>query len=265
MQRLILLLFLLLPSLTVAQGTISDAGTAQYLLDNNLVKEQQLETPLKTEDRQSFEVETGLTSVSDPAGDVLERSGRISDLELPWGDITNVETRRDQENWIVEVTLADSLSLNVPQKAQLFVYANTREAVNNAPGVRGGMDREFSFKTNPEQSWHVGFRWYNPDADFWAINKETATEVTLNGNIVTFAIPVEEIGQEDVPWRVVMAISDGVQTQLDVAPGIGLPPAQDAASNTSLPISPGALIVFSIAVILLIVILVTFSRKPRAT
>ncbi|OGL67284.1 hypothetical protein A2856_01170 [Candidatus Uhrbacteria bacterium RIFCSPHIGHO2_01_FULL_63_20] len=207
------------------------AGTDDHLRDELGMTDEQLSRAVATEDREPFGALSGADEVTDPLGDVLDRWGRATALHQPWGDIERVSVSRDAggESWDFTVKLGAELPNRPTDKVTLYVYADADGlADNDAPGngVRGGMDSEFALQHNADAGWYADFRWYNPEpaARTWAINRETAMRWRMKGDTVTINIPFSEMPGQAPRWRVVMGISDGERTEVDVAPGIGFPP-----------------------------------------
>lgn len=208
------------------------AGTDDYLRDNGYTEEQ-LSTAVVTEDREPFESQRGAGTVRDEIADVLDRAGRTSRLTFPWGDITEATFVKNEANqtWDAAVRVGGTIPTEMTQKAQLFVLVNATpdETDNDVEGFRIGMDAEFSLQYGEEHGWYSDFRWYNKNADFWAVNKETAATFQLLGPVFTMRIPFTEIPADlDPTWRVVMAVAEGGSSEVDAAPGIGFPPPKAA-------------------------------------
>jgi hypothetical protein len=51
----------------------------------------------------------------------------------------------------------------------------------------------------------------------------------IKDDVVTLSIPLSEVPASEPSWRLVMGVSDGNRTQIDVAPGEGFPPAKGTA------------------------------------
>jgi hypothetical protein len=204
------------------------AGTDSYLRELGY-SEEQLTRAVATEDREAFKMAEGTGRVEDPLGDVLNRWGQTSGLNQPWGDIQFAVLTKNEtaQTWDFTVTLGGQIPDKPTTKAQLFIVADTdgKKPNNDIEGIRIGADAEFSVQHNAERGWYADFRWYNPEADFWAMNKETAMTFDLAGNAFTIHIPFSEMSADITPhWRVGMGLADGEATELDAAPGVGFPP-----------------------------------------
>ncbi|TAK04285.1 hypothetical protein EPO34_04050 [Patescibacteria group bacterium] len=211
-------------------------GTDDYLRQELGLTDEQLAVGMPTEDREPFESVTGEAFIDDPLGDVLDRVGRTTTVQQPWGDIghASIERKEGDGVWEIEVTLGGDLPVKPSGRAVFHAYADADGVPdNNAPneGVRGGMDAEFTLEHNPDNGWYTDFRWYNPEptAQTWGINKETAMRFRIKGSVITLSIPFSEVPAKEPAWRLVMGVSDGSRTEIDVAPGIGFPPAKGTA------------------------------------
>lgn len=221
--------FLLAPIWTKAENTIR-AGSDDYLRQELGYTDEMLSQKLTTEERESFERASGQTKVEDPLGDVVDRLGVSSPMNVPWGDIKSAEVKHNtlEQAWEIRVELAQ----DVPQfiagkKAQLFIYFDSdgASANNDYEGTGANMDKEFSLQYNAENGWYTDYKWYNPEADFWGMDRETASTFLIKNNIMTLYVPFDEVPYDaTVHWRVIMALQDGAQTQIDAAPGAGFPP-----------------------------------------
>ncbi|MFH1253268.1 MAG: hypothetical protein V1664_02980 [Candidatus Uhrbacteria bacterium] len=222
----------LVPSFVLAANSIRP-GTADYLVGNGLT-EQQITPETATEKREPFISLTGETVYIDPIGDVLSRVGTYPQINYGWGDLTKVELKKNNEKqcWQFGLNVAQEIPPNTPSLQANFILYIDRDGIleNNAPqGVRINTDYEVSIKydivdkENP--GWETGLRWYNKETDFWAVNKTTASTFEMKGSNLSVCVPFAEIPAEVIPtWRVAAAISDGGNTQIDVAPGAGFPP-----------------------------------------
>ncbi|MBU0646383.1 hypothetical protein KJ611_02825 [Patescibacteria group bacterium] len=225
----VLISFLSQPVLALAKDSIR-AGTDDYLRDEFNYTPEMLTTPLTTEQREKFQLAKGETSVDDPLGDVLGRAGNSTSMQVPWADIEKTKVVKDAEKqaWEVKVAMGGLVPGVVTyNKAQLFVYVD-RDGLadnNDYDGTGADMDAEFSLQYNVEQDWYTDFRWYNQPEDFWAFDQETKTTFEITENTMTLLIPFDEVpANASINWRTIMAVQDGTQTQIDVAPGIGFPP-----------------------------------------
>ena len=203
-------------------------GTDTYLRELGYTDEQ-LSTDVNTEDREPFLFAEGSIYVADPMGDVLTRTGTVSSVQAPWGDVTSADLTHDEsaETWTLVVTVADELPDNPSEQVNLLLYvdADGNTENNEQDGVRGSMDTEFSLKHNLERGWYTDVRWYNPEADFWAVDRTTASAFEVEGNRLALRIPDAELPINTTPrWRVAVAIGEGSATQVDVAPTVGFPP-----------------------------------------
>ncbi len=217
---------LLLPALALAAAPA--AGTSDYLRSLGYT-EAQLSPVATTEQREAFEISTGAGNVDDPVGDVVDRKGGATSLTEPYGDISSVSlTKNDAtQTWNAVITVEGWIPEKTEKKTQLSIVVDTDgDVTNNAPGgVRVGTDAEFTVQTTPETPWYTDFRWYNKDADFWALNKETKSTFTVAGGTIAMQIPYSELSGDIIPsWRVVLAVADGNASEIDVVPGIGFPP-----------------------------------------
>ncbi len=210
-------------------GTFSPAaGTDEYLVEIGYTEEQ-LSTEASTENREAFEMAEGEGRIEDPLGDVVNRFGTTSSVKQPWGDIERAVIQKNSETgtWDVVVTLGGVVPEKPSMSAQLFVLLDTdgEKANNDRDGFRIGTDAEFSLQTTTEHPWYVDYRWYNPDPQFWAVNKETASSYKIDGDTITMHIPFSEAPESLIPhWRVVMGLADGAENQIDAVPGTGFPP-----------------------------------------
>lgn len=237
MKRLLLaIVFLLLP--LAASAADFRPGTDDYLRLKLGMTPEQLSEGIPTEEREPFATMRGEASADDPLGDVLDRAGRTTTLQHPWGDLDGVTVERKEGDgvWEIRAKLGGPLPTKPSDKVALYVYADADgEAVNNAPneGVRGGMDAEFALQHNQDAGWYTDFRWYNSaeNAKAWGIDRETAMRFRISGDTVTLSIPLSEVPAPEPSWRIVMGISDGNRTQIDVAPGEGFPPPKGSAPS----------------------------------
>lgn len=267
MHRIFLLLVgLLSPFGVFAQA--QHAGTANYLIETLGYTQDELTQQAITENRQAFDRAIGEKNISDPIGDVLDRLGVLSHLSVPWGDIEHVRVEKNQEtrNWIVTTTLAQPVPARPTFQVQLFVYMDADPGENEDAGIRANMDREFSYKYNPTTDWHTGYRWYNPEPQFWAQNKTTAATAQIENTQIIMEIPFEEVPSDlSPPWRVVMAVSDtGGRTQVDAAPTVGFPPpVGEQPRKAPSVLNPSLGIVLGLTVALLVVIFGCVAYKKR--
>ncbi|MFH1089298.1 MAG: hypothetical protein V1716_02645 [Candidatus Uhrbacteria bacterium] len=204
-------------------------GTDEYLKAGGLTEEQ-LTADVSTEDREPFISASGETSATDPTGDVLSRSGTHPGINFGWGDLTEASLKKDETKqcWDFSLKVAEQIPSAAPWQANYLLYIDSDGKIdNNTPiGVRINTDYEISIKYEAEKSkWSADLRWYNPEPDFWAVNKETASTFEFKNDSLSICVPFTEISTDIVPtWRVAAVISDGQNTQVDVAPGVGFPP-----------------------------------------
>lgn len=240
MKYLLVFALLATPFLAFAHDgedhSTSFAGTDQYLRHELLWTDEQLSTEVSTNDRALFDAFSGEGTVEDPLGDVLDRNGTTADIALPWGDVTSVTVAKNVTTsvWDVTIVLGGEIPGDPTQKVQLYFLADTDGSPENNvdDGIRAEMDAEFAIQHNSEAGWYTDFRWFNPEANFWAIDKETTSTFEVRGNTIAIHIPFAEIGGDAAPrWRVVMAVQDADAEQIDAAPTIGFPSALPT-SNT---------------------------------
>ncbi|OGL95549.1 hypothetical protein A2348_04160 [Candidatus Uhrbacteria bacterium RIFOXYB12_FULL_58_10] len=224
MKYSIAVILLLIPLSAFA----ATAGTDEYLRSLGYTGAQ-LSTETTTEERQAFQLAEGAGRVEDPLGDVLDRFGITSTILQPYGDISRVvlEKNDDTQTWDVAVTLGGAVPDAPTNRTQIFFYADADgETTNNAPeGIRAGTDVEFCAQYDAAKDWYTDFRWYNPEADFWGVDKKTTATISIDGGEMTFHIPFAELSSSfSARWRVVIALADAAKTQIDTAPGTGFPP-----------------------------------------
>ncbi len=225
---LVLTIGFLSPHTLIARTFSPAAGTDEYLVEIGYTEEQ-LSTEASTENREAFSMAEGEGRVEDPLGDVVNRFGTTSSMKQPWGDIERAVIQKNSETstWDVIVTLGGIVPEKSSISAQLFVLLDTDgdKSNNDRDGFRIGTDAEFSLQTTSEHPWYVDYRWYNPDPQFWAVNKETMSSYEIDGNTITMHIPFSEAPESLTPhWRVVMGLADGAENQIDAVPGTGFPP-----------------------------------------
>jgi hypothetical protein len=212
-------------------------GTDDYLIDNGLT-EIQLTTKTATEKREPFIDLKGETTTTDPVGDVVSRYGTHPQTNYGWGDLTNASLAKnnDKQCWQFDFTVAEEIPASpVSLQSNLLVYLDSDNNLENnaTTGVRINTDYEVSIKYDQKNGWITGLRWYNKEAEFWAINKTTASTFEFNKNNVSVCIPFTEVSAEVTPiWRAALAISDGSNTQIDVVPGTGFPPPTGETYST---------------------------------
>lgn len=232
MQKITLIAFLLLLPLFCFALEPFHPGTDEYLISAGLTEEQ-LTTKVNTEDREPFVSAEGETSITDPTGDVLSRTGTHPGINYGWGDLISAGLVKDNEKqcWLFTMQTAEEFPPAVSWQANFLFYIDHDGLVdNNAPeGVRINTDYEvsvkFSASNEEKKEWYVDLRWYNPATDFWATNKTTASTFGFDKNRLSLCVPFSEISTEVIPtWRTAAAVSDGEATQVDVAPGAGFPP-----------------------------------------
>lgn len=216
------------PLAIFASSFSPSAGTNEYLTKIGY-SDEQLATEASTENREAFDMAEGEGRLEDPLGDVVDRFGTESSVKQPWGDIERAIVTKNVESstWDFTVTLGGVVPEKPTIKAQLFILMDTDgvKANNDRAGFRIGTDAEFSIQTTPEHPWYTDYRWYNPDPDFWAVNKDTTLTYEMNGSVITVHIPFAEAPETLAPhWRIVMGLADGAETQIDAVPGVGFPP-----------------------------------------
>jgi hypothetical protein len=248
-------LILLVSPLTAFAAT---AGTDGYLREIGFT-DAQLSTPFATEGREAFAGLEGTGRVDDPAGDVVDRTGVTSEINEPWGDILWAELKKNDtaQAWDLTVSFADNIPAAPTKQVQLFFLADADgDKTNNAlEGYRIGTDAEFSVLYSEKEGWHTNFKWFNNEAAFWAVNKETTATFSIEKNLISMQIPFAELASTLAPnWRVLAAVADGPKSQIDVAPGVGFPPPKDQtypvpAPNASFPNSPSTWVAITILAI----------------
>ncbi|HBR80613.1 MAG: hypothetical protein UW63_C0061G0004 [Candidatus Uhrbacteria bacterium GW2011_GWF2_44_350] len=229
----ILLGFSLLSGASFCLATDYRAGTDDYLVAGGLTEEQ-LTNNVSTENREPFTSTSGETSVSDPTGDVLSNSGTHPQINYGWADLTSASLEKNSKNqcWLFNMGVAEEIPTNAPWQANFLLYIDRDgDTTNNAPqGVRINTDYEISVKFGSENQneapyWFIDMRWYNPEPNFWAINKETTSTFKFDGKNLNICVPFEEISEDTTPaWRAAAVVSNGQATQVDIAPGTGFPP-----------------------------------------
>ena len=225
-----------LPIFAFASDSIH-SGTDEYLRSIGFTNEE-LSSRVKTEDREPFLIAEGEKNIADPLGDVLSRWGTTSDISFSWADIESVQLHQDEEAhmWIFSIQLAETIPSKPEAKVNFLLYVDhdrTKEN-NDEKGVHEGVDQEYSIVWNNKDVWYVDFRWFNPDAKFWAINQDTKATFVFHERSLVVKIPFEEIGTDMLPrWRVAIAASNKESTQIDVAPTIGFPPPKGTTYPTS--------------------------------
>ncbi len=189
---------------------------------------------MNTEDRQAFAVSTSLQE-TDPTGDVVSRMGTPSMLNQGWADLTGVAWTKDDAGkaWVVHATFAESIPAQPPFQTQLTVYADADDAAADdyhGGGTRNGMDAAWNIKYSAQYGWGIDFQWFNPKPQFWATNRKTQAVPSIQGSTISLRIPFAELPATWSPrWRVMMALQSSTDTQIDVVPGAGFPPAKSAA------------------------------------
>lgn len=205
----------------------ASAGTDGYLREIGFT-DAQLSTETPTEEREAFLEAEGVGRIEDPLGDVLDRFGITSGVRQPWGDISGAVLLKNDttQTWDLAVTFGGTIPDAPAYGAQLFFYADADDdASNNArEGIRVGTDSEFNIQYDATNGWYADFRWYNPNADFWAVNKDTNATFEVAGDTIAVHVPFAEMPSSLAPhWRVAFAVADGARTQIDVVPGAGFP------------------------------------------
>lgn len=207
-------------------------GTDEYLIFAGLTEEQ-LTTKVNTENREPFISARGETSITDPTGDVLSRTGTHPEINYGWGDLiaTSLSKNNEEQCWLFVLQAAEDFPSSVSWQANFLLYIDSDNNLDNnaLEGVRANTDYEISikFSTSDEskKDWYADLRWYNPTTDFWATNKTTASTLKFKEDQLSVCVPFDEISAEITPtWRTAAAVSDGENTQIDVAPGTGFPP-----------------------------------------
>lgn len=213
-------------------------GTDAYLRQEVGLSDTALSTQVKTEDRQPFPLVTNELSADDPVADVLTRYGTRSGINAGWADITRASMTKNDGNqtWDVLIEVGEPIPESPPQKVQFWILTDSDNIDDNnaSGGIRINTDASHMAKYDSENGWATDYRWYNPEADFWALNKETASmfATTDEGNLL-YQIPFEELPAEFSPeWRIVAAVEDAGKTQIDVVPGVGFPEAVKQTSET---------------------------------
>lgn len=227
----------LLTPLTV-QAEEPRSGTDDYLKNVLGYTDEQLSAEVATEEREPFLSATGVQTVADPGGDALDRNGVTSPLAIPWADLTGAELTRDDgaQGWVLTMTFAETMQDVPSQQVNFLFYADSDgKPENNAPeGVRAGADQWYALVYEQSLGWQTNFRWYNTEAVFWGMDKETAMTYSKEGSTVVFRIPYSELPRDTVAgWRAAVAVSRGSDTQIDVAPGIGFPPPKGQTYPTT--------------------------------
>jgi hypothetical protein len=219
------ILLLFLPLTGIAKGG-GEPGTDGYLRSIGYTDEQ-LSAGVVTEKREAFGILEGEADAEDPSGDVLNRFGATAEIQVPWADLVGASLEKDRDGWTVTFELAEPVADEPSGKANVIFYVDSDADTSNndADGIKGGADREFSIEYNQENGWYTDYRWYNAPEDFWAMNLETTMVPSVNDTDVTFTVPFSELPEDVIPrWRAVTAVSQGDKTQIDVAPGVGFPP-----------------------------------------
>jgi len=233
MKRILLLIslmFWLVPTTPIAaQQPIEWAGTDRYLRNEiGLSTELEEAHGLETEKRQAFDMTTGETTIDDPIGDTLSRVGTTQPIHAGWGDLSSVQLEKDEsvQQWHVIIKPGDAIPEAPSYKTQYWIMFDAMATGNEYEGIRNNMDTVFMLKYFPDEAqWYTDFRWYNEEADFWAINKETTSGFSVSTNRIEYHIPFDELSPDLTPnWRVVAAIQNGGKTQIDAAPTVGFPP-----------------------------------------
>lgn len=237
MKRALVSILLLITPL-LCSATDVRPGTDDYLIANGWTEEQ-LTTNAATEAREFFGSTTGEAAINDPVGDVLSRTGTHPLITNAWGDITEVELKKDESRacWSADFTTASDIPATATIQVNFLLYMDgDGDTSNNAPeGVRANMDKEFSIK-NSESGWVTDYRWYNNalNAQTWATNKDTTLTFVFAENKLNICIPFTEVGEDITPiWRAAIAIYDGTNTQIDVAQNTGFPPVKGETNNTT--------------------------------
>ncbi|PJA47107.1 hypothetical protein CO172_03085 [Candidatus Uhrbacteria bacterium CG_4_9_14_3_um_filter_36_7] len=260
-------------------NTLILPGTDDFLRKEINLSTEALTNPVATEEREAFLSATGQTTVFDPIGDVLNRVGNTSSLQTAWGDVIKAQLSQNIKNqmWVLDLWLAAALPQTIPDQGINFLfYADTdgKEENNEKEGVRINTDQSFIIKHNREDNiWYIDYRWYNSEADFWAMDKTTNAVVEVKNNQVTLMIPFAEIPATANPsWRAGVALlNTSGDTQIDMIPQIGFPPPKgESYPETSFQIfespkmkrSGQQMIIGSIVLISLIVSFIIVKKRP---
>ena len=240
------LLIAILLSLVLASPALAGAqpGTNTYLRDQLNYSQERLTKGMITENRKPFALAIGETMILDPIADVVNKLGTAPEIIVPWSDITSASMGKntDTQTWDVTVEVAEAIPEAPTGKVQFIFYADRDgNAENNSPsvGVRGAVDAAFTIEwRSKEETWGSDFRWYNKDADFWAMDKQTAMSFAVSGQKIAWHIPFAEISPDREPvWRTLVVVEQGGQTAIDLSPTVGFPPAADSDEET-LAIAP---------------------------
>lgn len=227
MRRLFAALLLLAPLAAFAHDVppIERAGTDDYLRDEAGFTDADLSFSIVTEKREAFLLSHETESATDPLGDVLTRYGTSSNMHVPWGDLQSADaTKNTDGSWTFRVVSATDIPKSPSHQAQflLLVDRDGNPENNDLSGIHGNMDAEFAV-TRTENGWKTGFRWFNKDADFWAIDQKTAATFVLEKNVFSLTIPEAELPHGASSWRIMLALANGGDTQIDAVPGVGFP------------------------------------------
>lgn len=272
MKYLLAAILLLTPIATFAAAPA--AGTSDYLRSIGYT-DAQLSDTVTTEQREAFSSAQGAGSVSDPLGDEVNRKGGAATVNAAFGDISSATlTRNDAtQTWDVSVALGGAIPENPTNRIELFILMDTNgDLSDNAPdGVRIGTDMEFVVQRTADHDWYTDYRWFNKGPQFWAVNKETVSTFEINGDSIAYHIPFAEVSGDATPtWRVVMAVADGGNSEIDVAPGVGFPPPKGEtypapAATSTFDLPPAVKWVGLTAVVAVISVLVhrKFAKKRK--
>lgn len=220
----------------VSHAATFTAGSSEYLETKNAT---QLEEKLAAENREIFPVADAKDTVTDPTGDVVDRWGQAATTLISWVDITdaNVTKNTSTNHWDVHISTAAPIPNTLSGKAQVLIFIDHDgyQTNNVKEGFRSNADREYSLQYNADNGWYTDYRWWNPDpVNFWAIDQETASVFHLNGAELIYSIPFAELPENaEFRWRANVAVTYGTSTNVDIAPGEGLPPSQSGATSQS--------------------------------
>ncbi|MBI2551327.1 hypothetical protein HYV73_03205 [Candidatus Uhrbacteria bacterium] len=238
-----LLALVLFPESALAKSPYRP-GTDDYLRQVLQRTDAQLAQGLVTEKREPFHLVEGIGQASDPMGDVLSKVGTSTPLALPWSDLVSADLRPNDaiDSWNIVLELADAFpeTFKKGQKVNVTLFFDADgDSTNDAmEGVSAGTDTEFRLVYDePSGQWQKKFRWYNKEATFWAVDKETIMTYKIQGDTIMYEIPYTELPKQDMPrWRAMIAIEDGSNTAVDVLPEAGFPPPK--GETYPLPASP---------------------------
>ncbi len=269
MRVLFAIVLLFLAPLTVFASSTTEeerAGTDIYLRNEAGFTEADLSTKLVTEKRKAFPLAHEADAVNDPIGDVLSRYGTSSGMNVAWGDLERVSAEKNSDgSWTFHVVAATDIPEILSHQAQLLLLVDRDGNADNndLAGIHGGVDAEFAVERTVN-GWNTDFRWYNKEADFWAVDKETLASFTREKNAFSLTIPAEELPNGASSWRVVLALANGSDTQIDAAPGIGFPkPLGTEETPTNAQTTKPSIALYGIPFVLIGLGLIWFGWKRR--